>query len=212
MAGPSPTNWTCVFPPARQTRSYMMDVCESDVVELPDLRQALPPMEGVTPLVGVPAESWEPRAADDPKVRIGMVYEYFLLVTPGAEVMPGGRTPCREEHMIVAGLTGEDDRDPVIVCPIVTWTEYSRHKPKLQTEEALRAAQAGRQPGLLPMLLPREGYDSAAQLFIRLDTFRAAPYRQARRCLPKTPGWIRLREAAIPAFQAAVAQAVARKR
>ncbi len=209
---PSPTSWTCVFPPARPPRSYMMDVDPSDVVELPDLRRALPPVEGVAPLIGVPAEAWEPRPADDPTVRVGMVYEYFLMVTPGEEVRAFGRTPCREEHVIVAGLTGEGDRDPVIVCPIVTWAEYSRRQPKLQTEEALREARAGLRPGLLPVLLPREGYHAEAQLFIRLGMHFAVPYRQTARCLPKGPGWIRLREAAIPAFQAAVAQAAARRR
>ena len=212
MTTPSPASWTCVFPPEQGLRTYMMDVDPSDVVDLPDLAQALPVVAGVAPVTCLPAEAWEPRPVEDTTVRVGLVYEQFLMVTPGEEVRPFGRTPCREEHVVVAGLTGTGERDPVVLCPIVTWERYSDRRPELQTEAALREAQAGQHRGLLPMLLPREGYDSEAQLFIRLDLHYAAPYRQARRILPHRSDGIRLREAAISGFQVALAQAAAHGR
>ena len=193
------------FSPDRPRRSYMMDVDPADAIEVPDLGPLLAGLDAVEPLGRIGVEDWEPVPADDRRIRAGTVLQSFLMIS--GEVNAGGRTPCREEHLIVVGALGEGDGDPVVLCPIVSWKDFSRYRRELQGEEALHRARQGGHPGLLPALFPCAGYDTEPNAFVWTSVRRATLSKYVLFALgtPSTP--IRLSEPLVPGLQAAVLRA-----
>jgi hypothetical protein len=214
MAEPPSTcepGWECPFPPDLGKRTYMMDVDPSDVLDVPDLSGLIRSAEGTEPIDVIPAEGWEACVPGTPP-HPGMVFAHLLLVSPGAEVFVGGRTPCREEHAIAVSVDSSSDRSPVVVLPIIAWEEYFPSRRRADAHEALREARWGQVADLLPLLLPRDGYDSEPDLFIWLALPRAMPYRQAVRHHGNRQETIHLRDEYVPRVIAAWARFRTRRR
>jgi hypothetical protein len=197
------------FSPDRARRSYMMDVDPGDAIQVPDLGPLLAGLGAVEALERIGVEDWEPVPDDDRRVRAGTVLQSFLMVS--GEVNAGGRTPCREEHLIVVAALGEGDVDPVVLCPIVSWRDFSRYRAELQGEGALRQAREGGLPGLLPTLFPCAGYDTEPNAFIRTALLQSTLRRYVVFALgtPRAP--LRLREPLVPGLQAAVIRGAKRR-
>lgn len=196
--------WQCSFPPDTPLRTYMMDAAEEDKGVLPDLRALLQGVAGVAPLAALGPECWEPAPAGPQQAQPGLVLETFLIVEPDVEVNVGGRTPSREEHLLIVALTGRDDCSPVVTCPLLLWDEQAGPGIRYVAGAGLAEARAGRRPGLLPVLLPRAGYDQTPRLFLSLLRPVAVPYRQVAAVLRHRPAALQLRAAAVPALQSAL--------
>jgi len=156
------------------------------------------------PLEVVPAEAWEPHWGEDEPLRLGVVLTHLMAIS--GEIYPGGRTPCREGHYIIMHISSTEDMAPVVGCQIFTWEEHSRYRKDLQSEEALREAQAGQRRGYLPVLLPRAGYDTEPNVFIWIAAQRAFPYRQISRSAGARQGTLRLEEEYVTPFLSAFAR------
>jgi len=152
----------CPFPPERKKRSYMMDVSDSDIATVPDLSRLARLFEGVEPIEVIPPEAWEPWDGASHEPRTGLLLTYLLIPRPEPDAPLNWRTPCTEEHAIVVHLFSREDRAPVIVCPVQTWEEHSRHGPAPQA------------PGTLLLQMPGAEEDA----FAWLATPRAVTYRQ----------------------------------
>ena len=191
MTGSPVARWQDRFPPLRGGRSYMMDVDPQDAVELPDLRRLLAPVADAPPLEVILPADWVPWPPGDRAVLPGAVLEHFLIVSAWAEINAGGRTPCHEEHFLTMAVTGQDPCDPVVICPL------------------LLAPEAGPvRPGLLPVLLPRPGYDTEPQVFVALRGAQAAPYRYVSGAGAGGGVPLRLRQSLVPGLQSALYHAL----
>jgi len=186
------TDWRLAFPPAEGLRTYMMDVDTSDVPDVADPRRLVARVPGVAAPAVIRPEDWEPLPPGCEEVRVGTVLSQQLMLSPGVEINVGGRTPCREENLIVVGLGGPGERDPVVVCPIV-------EREWLPRNRALREGE------FLPVLLPRPGYDLEPQVFISLMLLEVTWLRYALWAVRGGRSPMRLREVAIGGLQAAVA-------
>lgn len=187
------TDRRLAFPPAGGLRTYMMDVDPADVPDVPEPHRLVAPAPGATALTVVRPEDWEPVLPGCEEVRVGTILSQQLMVGPGVEVNAGGRTPCREEHLIVVGLGGPGDRDPVVVCPVVEREWLPRHR-------------AWREGEFLPVLLPRPEYDVEPRLFIWLTLLEVTLLRYALWAVKGGRSPMRLREGAIDGLRAAVAR------
>ena len=183
----------CHFPPEREKRSYMMDVSDSDIAAMPDLSGLARMLGDVPPLDTVPEDAWEPWDGASQEPRIGVLMSYLLIPQPDPEAAPNWRTPCNEEHAIVAHLPSREDRAPVIVCPVETAEERAQHR---------LAPQA---PEMLPMRMP----GTAAGVFVWLAAPKAVTYGQVvRHCRGEKEG-LRLTAAYAERLEAAFAQLMA---
>lgn len=175
--------WQERFPPAAGLRTYMMDVTASDQVALPDLRPLLAGARGLPPLTSVAAADWEPVAEGTEAPAAGMVLPAVLMVSPGVEINEGGRTPCREEHLIVVACAGSDQRSPVVVCPLILAETLTTGRHAAEGQQTVEQMRAGERRGVIPALLPRAGYDTVAQVFISLLQPQAIMRMQAASAL-----------------------------
>ncbi len=146
------------FPPARGRRSYMMDMDTRDVAVPPTVFRPSP----AEPVALVPAEAWEPVPGDPALPTLGTLLLFALLPSDPETAGREMRTPCREEHLVLVDVPpGSGERDVVIGCSLVTVDELRLGSASLSPADL--AARC-----LLPVLLPREGFDREPAAFLAL--------------------------------------------
>lgn len=149
------------FPPERPCRTYMMDMVPSDAAHLP---ARFPEPAGIEPCASIPAEAWTALSEGEAPVRVGSLLLHVLLAADPATAGDEMRTPCSEEHLVIVDVPpGNGPNDVLIGCRIA---DFGRT--------------VGRGPGVVPVLLPREGYDREPQVGISLFLPSALYRRQAR--------------------------------
>lgn len=163
------------FPPERGRRTYMMDMVASDAARVPaGVRRA----SGKGLASPIPAEAWACEPSPGPGPRVGTLLLFVLLASDPETAGQEMRTPCREEHLVLVDVPeGSSRTDVLIGCPLLTLEEL-----RLPTDTA-RWQPDARPRGLVPVLLPREGYDREPRAVASLRLPRAVFRWQAEAVL-----------------------------